>query len=317
MMRTLRYGALIALLLVLAGISPHAAQAQATPVVTCTSVVGELTDNLSVDILVNDITGLYGVDIIGTFDTRIAQVVDANTTRPGVQIQPLYTFFSPDFVVRDGVDTVAGTYNFASTQVAPSTPVSGSGAVFRVTFHALTYGIFTINFTKHELVNIDGGKLAHTTQSCTVRFRSPLAVELAGAEATRDGRAVVLAWETTSESQNAGFNVYRSPSAEGERTLLGFVPSPAPGATAGQSYTYRIETPAEGDVYWLEDVSLTGQRVLHGPYVAPASEPDAVKLSQLGAFSVCGIPLASAALIVGLGVCGLFVLLKPRVRTRR
>ena len=53
---------------------------------------------------------------------------------------------------------------------------------------------------------------------------------------------VLVAWETLSEVDTAGFNLYRSLSEGGERTLLAAVPAQGPGSPAGTSYSYRDRT---------------------------------------------------------------------------
>ena len=79
------------------------------------------------------------------------------------------------------------------------------------------------------------------TQTATVAFtvtNTPLAVTLASFAAQQEGSAVAVTWETVSESDNAGFTLYRSPAEDGARAALAFVPPPAPGSTAGAVYSY-------------------------------------------------------------------------------
>lgn len=69
----------------------------------------------------------------------------------------------------------------------------------------------------------------------------PLPVELTGFEATRDGAAVVLTWETASETNNAGFEVQEREKGNVEEwETLGFVEG-AGTTTEPQSYRYRAE----------------------------------------------------------------------------
>jgi uncharacterized repeat protein (TIGR01451 family) len=134
----------------------------------------------------------------------------------------------------------------------------------------------------------------------------PLAVTLAGFEAQGQGDRIVVSWETVSELDNAGFNLYRTGSfAEqpGQDDLLTYVPSQAPGSTQGAAYRYEdlAVQPGESWVYWLEDVSLSGVTTLHGPVSAAASAPTAVTLSGLQAGPVASaapaaLPLAGALL---------------------
>jgi len=139
-----------------------------------------------------------------------------------------------------------------------------------------------------------------------LNLRNPLAVTLAGFEAQGQGDRIVVSWETVSELDNAGFNLYRTGSmAEqpGQDDLLTYVPSQAPGSTQGAAYRYEdlAVQPGESWVYWLEDVSLSGVTTLHGPVSAAASAPTAVTLSGLQAGPVASaapaaLPLAGALL---------------------
>ena len=76
-----------------------------------------------------------------------------------------------------------------------------------------------------------------------VATAGPLAVTLVSfaAEATPDG--ALVRWETVSEVDNAGFNLFRNTTANTVGDLLANVPSQAPGSTQGFTYSYD-----DGDV---------------------------------------------------------------------
>jgi uncharacterized repeat protein (TIGR01451 family) len=113
----------------------------------------------------------------------------------------------------------------------------------------------------------------------------PLAVTLAGFEAQGLGDRIAVSWETVSEANNAGFNLYRGLAADGPYTLLGSTPSASPGSTAGAAYSYQDFDVAAGQTYWyqLEDIELSGVTTLHGPVSATASAPTAVRVSSVSA----------------------------------
>jgi hypothetical protein len=119
---------------------------------------------------------------------------------------------------------------------------------------------------------------------------SPLAVVLAGFNAAQQGDRVVVTWETVSEVSNAGFNLYRSDSAAGPLSLLAHLPSQAPGATTGFSYSYQDLDVQPGQTwwYWLEDVSLSGATTLHGPVSATVQAPTALTLLSVSASPAAG-----------------------------
>jgi hypothetical protein len=122
---------------------------------------------------------------------------------------------------------------------------------------------------------------------------SPLAVELASFTAQASADGVTLAWETVSETANAGFNVYRGAAATGpwQRLNAALIPAAAPGSSAGHAYAWTDASGGPGQRYWylLEDVALDGAATRHGPVALAPLAPNAVGLA--------GSPAATAAAI--------------------
>ena len=90
---------------------------------------------------------------------------------------------------------------------------------------------------------------------------SPLAVTLAGFSAVQQGEAVLVSWETATELNNLGFNLYRGTSPAGPLGQLNetLIPSQSPGSPGGFSYTWedRVDlVPGTTYFYWIEDVDL-------------------------------------------------------------
>ncbi len=115
----------------------------------------------------------------------------------------------------------------------------------------------------------------------------PLAVTLADFAATSAADQIVITWETVSELDNAGFNLYRSITPAGPQGLLAALPSQAAGGSQGAHYRFADRTITAGQSYWywLEDVALDGTTTLHGPVSAVAQAPSAVTLRGLAAGS--------------------------------
>ncbi len=276
-------------------------------------VVGE--SNAVVDMYIENATELYGVDLrVSFFDTSIAQVVDQNLGQSGVQIEPLYTWFSPDFTVRNEANNTAGTARFVSTQVNPTMPVNGSGSIARITFTGLQPGTFTMTWGAIELASRNGQILIYTTQSCTVTFTSPLAVTLNDFSAQQVDDFVRVTWETASELDNRGFNLYRGVSPDGwDRQLnAALIPSQGQGSSTGFVYTWDDHADLEPNTsyfYWLEDVSISGSSTMHGPVSVIYMAPTAVTVGEMQATPVASaaLPLAAAllALLAPLAAAGL------------
>ncbi|TVM03269.1 MAG: hypothetical protein CV087_06205, partial [Candidatus Brocadia sp. WS118] len=85
-------------------------------------------------------------------------------------------------------------------------------------------------------------------------------------EAT-EGGIVTLAWQTATETDNAGFNIYRSRLRDGEYKKINDTLIPAKGdATSGASYRYDDTPPAKGTYFYkMEDVDTNGVSTMHGP----------------------------------------------------
>ncbi len=150
------------------------------------------------------------------------------------------------------------------------------------------------------LYNSDSSNPQNSSSGCT-----PLAVTLAGFTAQAQADRILVAWETVSELDNAGFNVYRADDAVVPQTLLAYVPSQGPGSQQGFSYTYNDLAVQPGQTwwYWLEDVSLSGATTLHGPVSATVQTPTAVQLSSVSASPAAGVAgLPWLVVVAGAGV---------------
>ncbi len=108
----------------------------------------------------------------------------------------------------------------------------------------------------------------------------PTAVDLISftAEGTQDG--ILLKWETASEIDNLGFNIYRADTLYGDRTQINaeLIPSEAAGSPSGASYQYLDDTALAGHqyYYWLEDIDISGVSLptsMNGPVDAISGVP--------------------------------------------
>ena len=99
----------------------------------------------------------------------------------------------------------------------------------------------------------------------------PTAVDMLHATVLRDGKRVLVSWETTGEADNAGFRVYRE--ARGDRELL--TPHLIAGSAflagratlkAGNSYQWMDQSAPLAARYWIEEIDLHGKQTWHGPF---------------------------------------------------
>ena len=117
----------------------------------------------------------------------------------------------------------------------------------------------------------------------------PTAIALATFTAAEQDGAIMVAWDTFSELDNAGFNLYRATSTGelGVKLNAALIPSQGPNSQEGFSYSYTDAadlTPGATYYYRLQDVSSGGATTLHDPVdVTYGGAPNAVGLAVFGA----------------------------------
>jgi len=97
----------------------------------------------------------------------------------------------------------------------------------------------------------------------------PTAVALANFEAEGQIGTVLIEWTTIIETDNDGFNLYRSDTQVGVKTKINgdLIPSESSGAIGMTSYQYGDQGVQMGQTYyyWLESVSASGDASLFDP----------------------------------------------------
>ena len=99
----------------------------------------------------------------------------------------------------------------------------------------------------------------------------PTAVDLVRFDAVPVDDGVWIEWETSSETDNLGFNLYRSLSEEGsyEKVTARLIPGLG-SSPRGASYSYRDTGLSNGETYFykLEYIYLNAISTFHGPISA-------------------------------------------------
>ncbi|MCX5904108.1 MAG: DUF1566 domain-containing protein [Proteobacteria bacterium] len=96
-------------------------------------------------------------------------------------------------------------------------------------------------------------------------------IKLADFKCIPSDKKVIIIWETKSEIDNAGFNLYRAETENGEYEQINDSLIPAEGsATQGASYKFVDDDVQNRKTYYykLEDIDLNGQSTMHGPVSA-------------------------------------------------
>jgi len=178
-------------------------------------------------------------------------------------------------------------YHFTLTGDMPDTTCSGSGCwnvpagttgasrTLQVTLDADTLLQGTPFIAGSEETGTDPGGM------------DPTMVTLAAFDAAPQGEAILVTWETATELENLGFNLYRGESASGPWVKLNaeLLAAQNPGAVFGASYEWLDSEVTSGTTvyYRLEDVDVSGASTFHGPVSATPAEPSAVHLVDFSA----------------------------------
>ena len=99
-------------------------------------VVEENEDEVTLEVMVRSVRGLYGADLGMRFDPARVTVVDA-LERAGVQVTPGVIWTNGGFVGANEVDQEAGSIRFTATRINPAPPIDGDAVLITVTFKKL------------------------------------------------------------------------------------------------------------------------------------------------------------------------------------
>jgi hypothetical protein len=143
----------------------------------------------------------------------------------------------------------------------------------------------------------------------TLNIEPGLAVLLADFTAWLEGDHIVVSWETVSELETLGFNLYRYAESSGLEVRLNetLIPAQGPGSSQGFTYTWIDDNglvPGTTYDYWLEDVSFGGTPTRHGPVRVDFGVPTAVTTADVTAEAVP----ADGLTLIGLGLAALAAL---------
>jgi uncharacterized repeat protein (TIGR01451 family) len=117
----------------------------------------------TVDIIVENVSDLYGLSMVLSFDPTLVEVVDADGGTAGVQITP-GSCPSPDFVVQNSANNSTGVINYDVSSLSPSPPCNGNGVVASITFSGLAEGISPVHYFDWLLSDTNGIEIPASTQ---------------------------------------------------------------------------------------------------------------------------------------------------------
>jgi hypothetical protein len=132
------------------------------------------------DLAITQVSGLYGVEAHLRFDPDALEIIDADPTRAGVQIEA-GTFPSPDFVALNQVDNQTGTIDYAVTQLSPREPREGSGVVAHITIRAKRPSTTLIEIERYMLTDTSATAIDAVGENGQVTVRRNVPWLLVGA----------------------------------------------------------------------------------------------------------------------------------------
>jgi hypothetical protein len=150
------------------GFTPQVAQPQTTVRIHPESPRVKLGQVTQVDLSIERVSGLYGAEIHLRFDPEVLEVVDADPTQEGIQLEP-GTLPLPDYVVQNQADNVQGTIHYAATQLQPNKPGDGDGVIARIMFRGKKASTSPIEFEQFVLADTTGGDIEAVSQDGQIK----------------------------------------------------------------------------------------------------------------------------------------------------
>ncbi len=189
------------------------------------------------------------------FQASPPAMTSATSVGPAVHIGPYRTIFNRDV-------TITVPYDSA---------LAGTQAVNVYIYNHITESWDAI---APDVVNPLTGTVTFTTQVLGLfqaAAANPTLISLSSFTATPDMSSVLLSWSTESESNNAGFNIYRAHLKDGPYVKINKTLIPAWGSlTRGAAYEFLDKDLLNVMTYYykLEDIDNSGAATLHGPVKA-------------------------------------------------
>jgi len=119
---------------------------------------------------VDSMRDLYSLDWRLTFDSNLAQVVDADRNTSGVQIAVGALMRRRDYTVtRNQVNNTTGLLEFGVALRAPALPITGSGEVAIITWQGKSVGQSAITFEHSQLARPGGSVIPHTIRNGSIQ----------------------------------------------------------------------------------------------------------------------------------------------------
>jgi len=150
-------------------------------------------ETANLEISVDNVQDLYGIELHLKFDSQVVELVDADPSKDGVQIQA-GEWLKAGFAAQNTVDNEQGTLDFAATLLNPAEPLQGTGSLVSLHVKAKGAGASTLTLEGAILANREGEAIPYTWQageiSVAVQGQKPAVPE---ADNAGGGRLLAIA----------------------------------------------------------------------------------------------------------------------------
>ena len=221
--------------------------------------------------------------LVAVLAITVASPVFAFDPQPWCQEATIATGANGYDVAATGYAKFARVYDLTDSATVPGTDLNlGSGA------SAWGWTDLQLVAAHGFQVQVSRDGVTYTTERCLFTPAS-LSVVMGYFTAVAASPDAILSWETMSEVNNLGFDVYRNNMASlVGASLIARVDSPSPGGTGGWPYTYTDSLLAPGEYYyWVRDVPTIGDGLFYGPVGVVIQPPTAVSLTSFDAGGKC------------------------------
>ncbi len=209
---------------------------------------------------------VYTLSFTNTGPATAHHIVISNVASSAL-VDPVIAWTGATIITRTGSSLVWDVSDLAAGQ---------SGTITITASISETFSGLLVNSARIDTSALDSDPTNNAADSMATAVYvypdAPTAVELTVFTATPLSEAILLEWETASELDTLGFNLYRAESVTETRTRLNssMIPVQSPGEVLGAVYAYADQMAASGAtyVYWVEALSLQGAATLYGPVAA-------------------------------------------------
>ena len=199
--------------------------------------------------------------------------------------QAMLSSIPDDPWVTTGIPVTTGWHTFRIFRTSPATAGFQVDATLETTTSNVPTSnlpVFLMSYGNTNQLAVDWVRVrrwcgSEPTLEFAAEQSSPTAVTVSSFYATSANSAILLQWQTASEVDLVGFNLYRSTSSDGEleRLNANIIPAKVPGGLRGADYEFidDLIQPGETYYYWLEPVEVGGPGEKMGPMIAAAPRP--------------------------------------------